>query len=109
MAAEPEERMPESPAECRTMAELRRVIDVLDRRLVDLLAERAACIDRAAEIKLGVGLPAAIPDRVEDVVARVRARAGEIGLDPDLVETLWRGLIDWSIAREELVLGKEGE
>jgi isochorismate pyruvate lyase len=91
------------------MPELRRVIDALDVRLVDLLAERAACIDRAAEIKQVAGLPAAIPDRVEDVVAKVRARAAEVGLDADLVEKLWRGLIGWSIAREEDVLGKDAE
>ncbi|MEZ5887751.1 MAG: chorismate mutase, partial [Paracoccaceae bacterium] len=43
--------------------------------------------------------------RVEEVVAKVRARAEAEGLDPDLAETIWRRLIDWSIAREERALG----
>ena len=97
-----------SPAECRTMDELRAEIDRVDAGLVALLVKRAAYIDRAAEIKAGVGLPGRIGPRVEEVVAHVRAEAGAQGLDPDLVETLWRALIEWAIAREEQVLGKDG-
>lgn len=88
-----------------TMADLRQHIDMLDRELVAGLARRAAMIDRAAVLKPAEGMPARIAARVEDVVAKVRAEAVVQGLDPDLVERLWRHLIDWSIAREEVVLG----
>lgn len=98
-----------SPAECRTMEELRAEIDRLDSALVDLLTERSAFIDRAAELKLGLGLPGRIGSRIEEVVAHVRARAETRGLDPVLAETLWRALIEWAIAREEKVLGKGEE
>ena len=94
-------------SECSTMAELRAEIDRIDAGLVDLLAERITYIDRAAELKPGLGLPARIDDRVEEVVAKVRASAVARGVDPDLAEALWRRLIDWSIAREEVVLGSE--
>lgn len=96
-----------TPAECRTMADLRAEIDRIDGRLVALLAERAGYIDRAAEIKPALGLPARIDDRVEQVVEKVRARAMAEALDPDLAEALWRRLIDWSIAREEAKIGRE--
>jgi isochorismate pyruvate lyase len=89
------------------MRELRVQIDRLDRQLIELLVTRAGYIDRASELKPGEGLPARIPDRVEDVVQKVRASSTEMGMDPDLAETLWRSLIDWSIAREERVLGPE--
>ncbi|KAB2885510.1 MAG: chorismate mutase [Albidovulum sp.] len=88
------------------MAELRAEIDRIDARLVALLAERAAYIDRAAELKPALGLPARIDDRVEEVVGKVRARAIAEALDPDLAEALWRRLIDWSIAREEAKIGR---
>ncbi len=58
-------------------------------------------------MKPGLGLPARIDERVEDVVAKVRATAMGRGVDPDLAEGLWRRLIDWSIAREEQVMGKD--
>ena len=95
------------PADCTTMAEIRAEIDRLDEDLVRLFAERAGYIDRAAEIKAAVDLPARIGSRVEEVVQNVRRHAATYGLPPDLVEKLWRRLIDWSIAREENHLGPD--
>ncbi len=100
------------PQTIASMTELRAVIDAHDRALVAMLAKRAALIDRAAELKPGEGMQARIAARVEAVVANVRAAALADGLDADLVEDLWRRLIDWSIAREEGILGPsrpEGE
>ena len=96
-----------NPAECTSMAQIRAEIDRLDEDLVRLFAERAAYIDRAAEIKAGADLPARIETRVEEVVVNVRRHAATHGLPPDLVEKLWRRLIDWSIAREESRLGPD--
>ncbi len=95
------------PHECHDMPALRDEIDALDRRLVALLVERAGYIDRAIELKQINGWPARIPDRVEEVVGKVRQEAEVQGLDPQLVETLWRKLIDWSIAREAQVIDQE--
>ncbi len=92
------------PGDCPSMPALRAEIDALDRQLIDLLALRASYIDRAIELKSAAGLPARIPERVEQVVANARARAVAQGLDPDLAEDLWRRLIDWSIAREARVI-----
>ncbi|MHA3978931.1 chorismate mutase [Halovulum sp. GXIMD14794] len=93
------------PEDCGSMAELRQQIDALDRDLVARLALRSRYIDRAVALKQAEGLPANIPARVEEVVTRVRANAEAEGLDADLVERLWRDLIDWSIARESVRLG----
>lgn len=95
------------PETCENMAQLRACIDALDAEIVAKLARRAQYIDRAAQLKPGEGLPARITPRVEEVVANVRREASVRGLDADLVETLWRQLIDWSIAREERVLGPD--
>ena len=89
------------PEDCTTMADIRAEIDRLDAELVALFAQRTAYIDRAAEIKEEVGLPARIEDRVEQVVGNVRRHAVAHGLPPDKLEKLWRKLIDWSIEREE--------
>ncbi|MBD3787508.1 MAG: chorismate mutase [Sphingomonadales bacterium] len=94
------------PQEISTMDELRIEIDALDAALIALLADRTRLVARAAEIKLGAGLPARIPARVEDVVAKVVARAGAAGVDPGLAEVLWREMIEHFIAQEERVLGK---
>jgi len=93
------------PGEIGTMTELRVEIDALDRQLVTLLAARARLIDRAAELKPGEGLPARITPRVEEVIGNVRAEAEAQGWDPDLAEAMWRQMVEWSIAREEAVMG----
>ena len=53
------------------MVALRARIDALDARLIALLAERSTLIDRAAQIKAQVGLPARIDARVEEVAAEI--------------------------------------
>lgn len=95
------------PQDCHSMDALRAEIDALDRSLVALLAARAGYIDRAIDLKQINGWPARIPERVEKVVANARQTAEQQGLDPDLIEQLWRQLIDWSIAREAEVIGPE--
>jgi len=89
------------------MEDLRAQIDLLDRKLVALLAQRAGYIDRAIALKQENGWPARIPARVEDVIAKVRAAAEDEALDPALVEALWRQLVEWSIAREARVIREE--
>lgn len=90
------------------MTELRALIDAIDRDLVALLAQRQSCIDRATTIKLRDGLPARIPSRVEDVLARVEGHAESDGLDVALAQKLWGALIEWSIAREEAGFARAG-
>ncbi|EBA18523.1 chorismate mutase family protein [Roseobacter sp. SK209-2-6] len=92
------------PQDCSDMPELRRQIDELDEMLVELLTKRAGYIDRAIELKSQNGWPARIPARVEEVIANARAKAGQAGLDPDLIEGLWRQLVEWSIMREARVI-----
>lgn len=89
------------PKECSDMPALRDAIDALDQSIVDLLVTRASYIDRAIELKRLNGWPARLPDRIEEVVGKVKSKAKQNDLDDELVERLWRHLIEWSIAREE--------
>lgn len=91
--------------DCNSMAELRQQIDAIDARLIDLFALRTQYIDRAIELKTAEGLPARTVDRVAEVLRNVRAKAQNSGWDPDLAETLWAELIEWSIMRESEHLG----
>jgi isochorismate pyruvate lyase len=94
-----------APQDCHDMTELRAAIDALDAGIVAQLTARAGYIDRAIQLKQGNGLPARIDVRVEEVVAKVRAEAARQSLDPELVEDLWRRIIEWSTAREDAKLG----
>ena len=95
------------PADCNSMDELRHQIDKLDVKIIELLANRSEFIDRATELKKSNGMPARIPERIESVVSNARNAAEELDLDADLVEKIWRILIDWSIQREAEIIREE--
>ena len=92
---------PRKPADCATMADVRTEIDRLDTAIVDLVSERFGFVERAWQIKLAEQAAANVPWRNQQVIDRVRARAQERGLPPDLVEALWRQMIGWFIQYEE--------
>jgi len=95
------------PDDCKSMEELRHQIDKLDTKIVELLATRSQFIDRATDLKSINGMPARIPDRIESVVSNARESAQELDLDSDLVEKIWRILIEWSIQREAEIIREE--
>jgi len=84
---------------CATLDEVRDNIDRLDGVLVPLLLERGGYVRAAAAFKRDAEHVAA-PDRVERVVTHVRALAHEAGGDPDLIEALYRRMIETYIADE---------
>ncbi len=91
--------MTKAPEDCVTKEDIRAEIDRLDSELVALLASRFAYVRRMSELKANPD-EALVPARVDEVLARVAARAEEGGLDPDLARSLWSMLIDWNIAFE---------
>ena len=88
-----------SPEACGDLDQLREAIDALDARLVRLLALRQDYIERAAVLKTD---RATVRDeaRIEDVVEKVMAEAKKTGLSPAIAESVWRVLIERSIAHE---------
>jgi len=92
-----------------SLAEARAQIDAIDGAVIALLAERAAYVDRVVALKAETGVAAAAPTRAGAVIASVRLRADAAGFDPDMAEAMWRVMIDGFIARQERVLGKDGE
>lgn len=79
----------------------RRRIDALDDQIIDLLAERMGIIDEVAELKAARDIPAVLEGRVNEVLDRTAARAGEKGVDPELARRLYAVLVAWSCEREE--------
>ncbi|HAQ34478.1 MAG: chorismate mutase [Maricaulis sp.] len=90
---------PVPPAQCTTMKEVREGVDYLDRQLVALIAERSRYMEAAARIKPGRDT---VRDdwRVNDVISKVSAAAGEAGLPLSIAEPVWRELVERSIQYE---------
>jgi isochorismate pyruvate lyase len=91
------------------LRELRAAIDALDVEIVRLLAKRLAVVDRVIAVKRTHGVPARIPERVEEVVAKVRRAAAAAAVPSDLAETIWRAMMEWVIAHEKERLGADAD
>jgi isochorismate pyruvate lyase len=87
--------MPEPTA----LDDIRTAIDVVDADLVRLLARRERLVRRAAPLKRD---PQAVqaPGRVEQVIARARTHAVTAGADPDVVERIYRAMVQAYIDME---------
>jgi isochorismate pyruvate lyase len=88
-----------SPADCRTMAEVRQGVDALDAQIVALIGERFRYMDAAARIK-----PAreAVRDegRKAEVIANVERLAHTAAVPKAAAAQLYESLIEASIAYE---------
>ncbi len=89
----------------KVLEPLRREIDAIDDQIVALLARRRDAVLRVVEVKRVHGIPARIPERIEQVKDRNAAHAAALGLDPDLVRRLFDLLIEEACAAEEKLLG----
>lgn len=84
---------------CESLEQARAKIDVIDAALIDMIATRQFYVDQAARFKRTVQ-DVQSPERVEQVIQKVRAQALDLGTDPDLVEHLYREMIQRFIQRE---------
>jgi len=84
---------------CTTLEDVRRYIDALDDVLVPLLVTRGGYMTQAARIKQH---DSQVRDegRIEAIVARVRARAAQEGGQPDVIEAIYRSMMEAYIAYE---------
>ena len=91
---------PRKAEDCADMEQVRAEIDRIDVALVDLIGERFTYVDRAWQLKQSPA-EARVPWRIQQVIDRVKARAKEKNLPPELIEALWRQMIGWFIQYEE--------
>jgi isochorismate pyruvate lyase len=78
---------------CDSLAQVRENIDRLDRQIVPLLAERAGYVAQAAGFKVTKGA-VVDTDRIEAIVLKVRHMAVEEGVDADVIEHIYRSMIN---------------
>ena len=78
---------------CKTLEEVRVEIDKIDDKLVELIAERSHYIHQAAAFKNSVDEVKA-EDRIEFIKQRVRTKAIELNISPNLMSDLFSIMID---------------
>lgn len=85
--------------ECSSIDDIRTEIDRIDRQIVALIGERAGYVRAAAKFKTSTADVRAA-ERFEAMLRQRRAWAQERGLDPDMIEKLYRGMVNHFIQQE---------
>lgn len=85
----------------KTLEALRAQLDILDRELLELAARRQALSTEIARVKADTGQSTRDFRREREVLLQARTRAGEVGISPELGESLLRLLIRSSLATQE--------
>jgi len=89
-----------------TLEALREEIASIDRRIIDLIAERQGLAARMAEFKHHDGLPVTDPDQREAVLTRAFDYAVEKNIDPVETRNIFSLLITMSEERQHEYLGE---
>jgi len=84
---------------CNTLEEARSEIDIIDEKLVELIALRNKYIKQIAHFKT-TAKEAKSPERISDVINRVRSKAIELDLSPNLINDMFIRMIDEMVETE---------
>jgi chorismate mutase len=76
------------------LASIRQRLDVVDRRLLEVLGERARLISEVIAYKRARRMQVVDRAREEQMLARIEALAGEGDLDPRIARQVLRAVID---------------
>jgi isochorismate pyruvate lyase len=91
---------------CTTIEEVRSAIDAIDHELIQLLDKRFQYVKEVIKFKEPTEEGIVAKERFESVIQSRRKLALKYGLDQDLIERIYRELLNYFIA-EELKLMKD--
>jgi chorismate mutase len=95
-------------ADATDLGSIRDRLDVVDRRLVDVLGERAQLITEVITFKRAHGMRVVDRDREEEMLQRIGEIAAERDLDPRIARQVLRAVIDAFTLLEVEQLGPDG-
>ncbi|MEN4045860.1 MULTISPECIES: chorismate mutase [Sulfurimonas] len=84
---------------CNTLQEVRDEVDIIDKKLVELISERSHLIRQAAGFKESVAEVKA-QDRIDDIMQKVRKKAIELNVNPNMISELFKIMIDEMVETE---------
>ena len=91
--------------DCKTLAEVRSEIDRLDQSLINTISRRQEYVHAAARFKRSENDVHA-PERQRQMMAARRLWAETEGVDPDLIESIFRMMVDHFVAAELTILSE---
>jgi chorismate mutase/prephenate dehydrogenase len=83
------------------LEDLRSELTAIDRRIIELIADRQRVVDDIGKAKQGTGRATRDYEREKDVLDMAREHAGSLGVDPKLAEEILTSLIRASLTHQE--------
>lgn len=90
-----------APEDCESLDDVRAEIDRLDREVLRLWGQRSGYVRAAARFKTSEASVAA-PERFRAMLQQRRQWAADEGLSPEVVESIYRQLVEYFITEEKL-------
>ena len=87
------------PDRCKNITDIRTEIDQLDRQVIAIIGQRFEYVKAAAKFKTSETSVKA-PERFQAMLQQRRAWAEEEGLNPDVIENIYRDLVNYFIKEE---------
>ena len=88
------------PKDCKNIEEIREAIDELDSQIIELLGNRFQYVKEIVKFKEKNEKSIVANNRREAVIDSRRKLAAEKGLNPDIIEEIYRKLISYFIEEE---------
>jgi len=86
------------------LVNFRERIDVIDEKIVRLISERLEICKAVAKYKSENNIPMMQPDRVKEVLVKRRKLADELFLNPNLVENIYRLIVEEACILEDEII-----
>ena len=84
---------------CNSLPEVREEVDIIDTHIVELIAQRSHLIRQAAAFKESVDEVKA-EGRIDDIMQRVRKKAIELNINPNMISELFKIMINEMVETE---------
>jgi len=94
------------PQECQNIEEVRQKIDEIDHAIIGLIGKRFSLIQEIVKFKSSIDEVHA-KTRYNKVISQRREIAVNHNLDPDVIERLYRIMMDYFIKEQLDLLGKK--
>ncbi len=89
-----------TPSECNNIEDIREAIDMIDRQLIGLLSNRFGYVKEIVKYKKHDKESIIAKDRYDKVLKKRRELAEIHGLNPDVIEDIYKRLIQYFIDEE---------
>jgi isochorismate pyruvate lyase len=96
-----------SAEDCNSIEEIREAIDHIDEKIISLLGERYKYVKEVVRFKEPTEESIVAKSRFDEVISSRRRLAEQWGLDPDLIEKIYRELLSHFIEEELKMIRKK--